>query len=98
MATEIACIDIRPGSEAAFEAGAYTAVPEFSAAAGCSAMRLLRSYETASRYWLIVEWTDVAAHEAFRATPGFAYWRSLVGDFFAAKPAVEHGLPIGISF
>jgi quinol monooxygenase YgiN len=98
MATEIACIDVRAGSEAAFEAGARAAVPEFSAAAGCSAMRLLRSHETAGRYWLIVEWTDVAAHEAFRATPGFARWRELVGDFFAAKPMVEHGLPLDIGF
>ena len=98
MATEIACIDVLPGSEVAFEAGARAAVPEFSAAAGCSAMRLLRSHEIAGRYWLIVEWTDIAAHEAFRATPGFAHWRALVGDFFAAKPAVEHGLPIDISF
>jgi quinol monooxygenase YgiN len=98
MATEIACIDVLPGSAAEFEAGARAAVPEFKAAAGCSAMRLLRSHEVAGRYWLIVEWTDVAAHEAFRTTAGFACWRELVGEFFAAKPAVEHGLAIDIGF
>ncbi|WP_213978907.1 antibiotic biosynthesis monooxygenase family protein [Sphingomonas sp. dw_22] len=97
MATEIARIEVRAGSEAAFEAGARRAVPEFRAATGCSAMRLLRSHEAPACYWLIVEWADVAAHEAFRETAGFARWRELVGDFFASKPVVEHGLPIGIS-
>lgn len=96
MATEIARIDIVPGREDAFEAAATGAVPLFVAAAGCRGMRLLRSHEAGARYWLIVEWRDIAAHDAFRASPDFAEWRRLVGGFFAASPVVEHGLDIDI--
>lgn len=61
-------------------------------------MRLSRSNEDDHRYWLMVEWTDVAAHEAFRKTPAFDEWRTLVGPFLAAVPQVEHGLDISIGF
>jgi heme-degrading monooxygenase HmoA len=97
MATEIARIDIHPGSNAEFEAAVTQAAPLFGAAAGSRGMRLLRSHEEASRYWLVIEWDDVAAHEAFRETPEFAQWRALAGPFFAGRPEVEHGLDIGIS-
>ena len=98
MATEIGRIDVTPGREAAFAAAATQAVPLFAAAEGCASMRLLRSHECAGRYWLIVEWRDVAAHEAFRLTPAFARWRDLVGGYFVASPSVEHGLTIGVGF
>jgi quinol monooxygenase YgiN len=98
MAIEVARIDITPGSGAAFEAALEHAPDLFRRAAGCRKMRLLRSHETADRYWLIVEWTDVAAHEAFRETPAFAEWRALAGPFFVTRPEVEHGLDTGIGF
>src|SRR3546814_9123319 len=95
MATEIARIDVAPGDAEAFVAAAGQAVALFRDAPGCSAMRLQRSHEAAGRFWLIVEWQDVAAHEAFRASPAFAQWRGLVGPYFASPPAVEPGLPAG---
>src|ERR1700761_5207084 len=98
MATEIARIDVQPGSGRAFEQGAAQAVALFAGAAGCRGMRLLPSHEVQERYWLFVEWDSVAAHEAFRETPAFAEWRTLVGGFFVEKPVVEHGLDIGIGF
>jgi quinol monooxygenase YgiN len=98
MATEIACIDVTPGSGEAFEAGAAEAVALFRAADGCTDMRLLRSHEREGRYWLIVDWRDVAAHEAFRATPAFARWRELVGPYFAGPPQVEHGIATAAGF
>lgn len=97
VATEIARIDITQGSSRAFEAAAKRAVELFRTAAGCRHMRLLRSHEATDRYWLMVEWVDVAAHETFRGTPAFAEWRALVGPYFAAKVDVEHGLEIGIA-
>ena len=98
MATEIALIEITPGSGPEFEAAATRAVPLFRNATSCRAMRLLRSHEVEARYWLEVEWSDVAAHETFRETPAFAEWRALVGSFFAERPQVEHGLDLGIGF
>jgi heme-degrading monooxygenase HmoA len=96
MVSEIARLDILAGSQAEFEAAAVRAVPLFTRAAGCRSMRLLHSHEHQDRYWLLVEWDSVAAHEAFRSTPDFAAWRALVGHFFAAAPKVEHGVDIGI--
>jgi len=98
MATEIARLSVVAGAEAAFESAARKAVALFRSAGGCRSMTLLRSHEDGSGYWLIVEWTDVAAHAAFRASPGFAEWRSLVGDCFAGAPSVEHGITTGIGF
>lgn len=98
MATEIARIDIDPGDTDAFVAAAGEAVVLFRGAPGCRAMRLLRSHEAPGRFWLVVEWHEVAAHEAFRQSPAFAGWRALVGPYFAAPPAVEHGLPVGVGF
>ena len=98
MATEIARIDVTPGSGEAFEAAVTRALDVFRQVPGCEHVHLLRSHEEANRYWLIAEWTDVAAHEAFRETPAFAEWRALAGPFFTAKPMLEHGLDIGIGF
>jgi quinol monooxygenase YgiN len=98
MATEIARIDVAPDQAGAFVAAAGKAVVLFREAPGCLAMRLLRSHEHAGRFWLVVEWRDVAAHEDFRASPAFAEWRSLVAACFASPPAVEHGLPTGVGF
>src|SRR3546814_9853587 len=63
MATEIARIDVAPGDAEAFVAAAGQAVALFRDAPGCSAMRLQRSHEAAGRFWLIVEWQDVAAQD-----------------------------------
>jgi quinol monooxygenase YgiN len=98
MIDEIARIDVTPGSEAAFEAGAAEAAPLFKAAAGCHAMRLHRSHEVPGRYWLIIAWDSVEAHLAFRDTPEFAEWRRLVGGYFAGPPSVEHGIPTSAGF
>jgi quinol monooxygenase YgiN len=92
MATEIARIDVKSGTAEQFVAAAEQAVELFRAAPGCLGMRLGRSHEVPDRFWLVVEWRDVAAHEAFRTTPAFARWRELVGGYFAGRPEVEHAL------
>lgn len=96
MTLEIARIDVHADKEEDFLAGASKARPLFLAAKGCSAMSLARSAEVRSRYWLMVEWADIAAHEAFRQTADFAEWRRLVGACFATAPVVEHGLAIDL--
>jgi quinol monooxygenase YgiN len=98
MATEIARIDISSDEAEAFLAAAAQAVSLFQGAHGCSGMRVLRSAEEAGRFWLIVEWRDIAAHEAFRQSAGFAEWRALVGGYFSAPPIVEHGLSTRVGF
>lgn len=98
MIQEIARIEVKPGEEAALEAGAAAALPLFRRAAGCHAMRLNRSYESPGRYWLIIAWESVEAHLAFRETEDFLEWRRLVGSSFAEPPLVEHGIPTEAGF
>jgi quinol monooxygenase YgiN len=88
---EIAEIDVKPGSEAQFEAGVAKAVPLFRGAPGCLAMELHRTLEQPSRYRLIVQWERVENHTLdFRQSEAFQQWRALVGPYFATPPRVEH--------
>src|SRR3954462_6826509 len=61
MFLEIAQVDIKPGQEAEFEAGAAKAAPLFQRAKGCRAMSLQRSVEKPSRYGLLL-WDTVENH------------------------------------
>ena len=91
MITEIAQIDIKPGTEAEFEAGVKNAVPLFKRAKGCHGMALQRSIEKPSRYRLFVQWETVENHTVdFRGSPDFQQWRGFVGHCFASPPEVEH--------
>jgi heme-degrading monooxygenase HmoA len=91
MFLEIAQIEVKPGSEADFEAGVAKAAPLFQRAKGCKGMQLQRSVEFPSRYRLVVKWETVENHMVdFRNSEDFQAWRGLVGAYFAAPPAVEH--------
>lgn len=90
MIHEIATLTVDPGNAAAFIAAVAEARPIFLAAEGCSAMRLERIIEQPGTYLLIVRWSSVEAHEAFRQTPAFQDWRGLAGPFFTAPSQVVH--------
>ncbi|MDF3838938.1 antibiotic biosynthesis monooxygenase [Cupriavidus basilensis] len=91
MIFEIAQFQIKPGTEAAFEAGVAKAATLFQRARGCHGMRLLRSIENPSNYTLEVKWETVENHMVdFRESEDFAEWRKLVGEYFAAAPDVGH--------
>jgi len=91
MITEIAQIDVKPGTESEFEAGVKKAAPLFQRAKGCQGMELRRSIEKPARYRLFVNWATVENHTVdFRGSPDFQEWRRLVGHCFAAPPEVEH--------
>jgi heme-degrading monooxygenase HmoA len=91
MITEIALIDVKPGSEKDFEAAAAKAKPLFARAKGSIGIELHRSIEKPSRYRLLAKWETLENHTVdFRGSEDFAAWRALVGPFFAAPPEVEH--------
>jgi heme-degrading monooxygenase HmoA len=99
MITEIAQIDVKPGTEAEFENGVKNAVPIFKRAKGCRSMELQRSIEKPSRYRLFVGWETVENHTVdFRGSADFQEWRKLVGHCFAAPPEVEHASQITRGF
>ena len=91
MITEIAQIDVKPGTEKDFEAGVKAAAPIFKRAKGCKAMALQRSHEFPSRYRLFIQWETIENHtKDFRESADFQEWRKLVGHCFASPPNVEH--------
>jgi len=88
---EVATIEVKAGLEQAFETGVAAALPVFHRAKGCRSLRLERSIEDPSRYRLVIEWDSIEDHVVgFRNSADFQTWRSIVGDTFAAPPAVEH--------
>lgn len=91
MIKELAEIDIKPGSEAAFEAAATIARDLFLGSKGCIAFRLHRSLEQPSRYRMFVEWETIEDHMIeFRNSDAFLEWRKLCGPYFQNPPRVEH--------
>jgi heme-degrading monooxygenase HmoA len=91
MILEIAQIDVKTGSEEAFEAGVAKAAPLFRRAEGCRGMELQRSLENPSRYRLFVQWETLEHHTVrFRGSEDFQAWRGFVGHCFERPPEVEH--------
>ena len=62
MITEIAQIDVKPGSEKDFEAAVAKARPLFLRAKGGNGFELHRSIEKPSRYRLVAKWQTLENH------------------------------------
>ena len=91
MITEIAQIDVKPGTEKDFEAAVTKARAAFGRAKGFHGFELHKSIEKPQRYRLMVKWQTLENHTVdFRGSENFAEWRGLVGQYFAAPPEVEH--------
>jgi len=91
MITEIAQIDVKPGTEKDFEAAVAKARPLFLRAKGGKGFELHKSIEKPSRYRLMAKWDTLENHTVdFRGSEDFTAWRGLVGQYFAAPPEVEH--------
>jgi heme-degrading monooxygenase HmoA len=91
MVTEIAQIDVKPGTEKDFEAAVAKARPLFMRAKGGKGFELHKSIEKPSRYRLMAKWDTLENHTVdFRGSEDFTAWRALVGQYFASPPEVEH--------
>lgn len=91
MILEAAVLQVKAGTEAAFEAAMAQAAPVIAGAAGYIAHELQRCVETPGRYLLLVRWETLEAHTVgFRSSPAFTEWRAIIGGFFASAPVVEH--------
>src|SRR5712671_8175237 len=91
MITEIAQIDVKPGTEKDFEAAVAKARPLFLRAKGGRGIELHKSIEKPSRYRLMAKWDTLENQTVdFRGSEDFTAWRGLVGQYFASPPEVEH--------
>jgi heme-degrading monooxygenase HmoA len=91
MVTEIAQIDVTPGTETEFEAGVAKARELFGRARGFKSLALHRSIEKPQRYRLVIEWETLENHTVdFYGKDDWKAWRALVAHCFAGAPQVEH--------
>jgi heme-degrading monooxygenase HmoA len=91
MITEIAEIEVKAGMEAQFVSGVESCKPIFARAPGFHKLELHHSIEHPQQFLLMIQWESVAHHmEQFQKSPDFALWRAAVGEYFAAKPKLQH--------
>ena len=91
MILEVAVLNIRIGSEAAYEAAFREASPIISAMPGYVSHQLQRCIEVPNRYILLVNWESIEAHTVgFRGSPEYQSWKRLLHHFYDPFPTVEH--------
>jgi heme-degrading monooxygenase HmoA len=87
---EHALLRVRAGEEGDFEASLREALPIIESAEDCFGAEVRRQAEDGSVYLLLVRWSSVEAHFAFRETALFSTWRSLTHPFYEETPTVTH--------
>jgi len=92
MILELADIRIHPGQQAAFDEAIQRGLDTvIRKARGFRGFKVNKGIENPERYVLMIFWETLEDHTvAFRQSPAFTEWRSIVGPFFAAPPVVEH--------
>lgn len=91
MILEVAVLNVRSGSEAAFESAFEQASPIICSMPGYISHQLQRCVEAPHRYILLVEWQSVEAHTiGFRGSPEYQDWKRLLHHFYDPLPVVEH--------
>jgi heme-degrading monooxygenase HmoA len=87
---EHAVLQVRAGDEANFEDAAREALPIIESAPGCHGAEFRRQEEDPSIYLLLVRWTSLEAHMAFRESALYAKWRELTHPFYVGALNVTH--------
>ena len=95
MITEIAYYEIKPGTEAEFEATVRKNVHLLRRAKGCRGLTLHRSIQKPQRYWIVVQWDTVENHSVdLPITEDFKVWRDHLRPFFTSPPQLEYTNPV----
>ena len=90
MIIEHAWLPVTPGREDDFASSIVAALPVIESAPGCHGAEVRRQIESPSTFLLLVRWTSVEAHMAFRASPLFDDWRSQTHPFYDSPATVTH--------
>jgi heme-degrading monooxygenase HmoA len=91
MILEAAYLNVRLGTEEAFETAFGEAKDIIAAMPGCIALELQRCMESGNRYLLFVKWATLEDHTVgFRTSPEYQRWKTLLHHFYDPFPTVEH--------
>ena len=95
MILEVAVLDVRAGSEAAYEAAFRQASSIIASMPGYICHELQRCIEVPNRYLLLVNWNSLEAHTiGFRGAREYQEWKRLLHHFYDPFPTVEHYQPV----
>lgn len=91
MILEVATLDLRPGTAAAFEAAFQDAQAIVRSMKGYQSHQLQRCLENPDRYVLLINWEFLEDHTVgFRQSAQYQEWRRLLHHFYDPFPVVEH--------
>lgn len=91
MILELAILDIKKDKFEPFEKNIKKAQAIISQSPGYLSHEFQKCIEREQVYILLIKWKSVEAHNVgFRQSELFKEWRSLIGEFFASPPVVEH--------
>jgi quinol monooxygenase YgiN len=88
--TELAAMRALDGHGDLLASSLVEAASVLEADDGCLGVRVMRCVEDPDTFSLQVDWTSVAAHEAFRGSAGPARFRDLVGQHLAPGSPSAH--------
>jgi heme-degrading monooxygenase HmoA len=92
---EVAILNVRAGSGAAFESSFSTAAQIIASSPGYISHELRRCVEVESRYLLLVKWQSLEAHTiGFRGSAAYQQWKALLHHYYDPFPTVEHYEPL----
>jgi heme-degrading monooxygenase HmoA len=93
---EVAILDVRSGTETAFEAAFAEARLLIASIDGFLGFELQRCLEKPSRYILLARWRKLEDHtEGFRGSPQYLRWKELLHHFYNPCPTIEHYRLVG---
>jgi quinol monooxygenase YgiN len=87
---EIARVQTKSTANKGVDQGMAGAVRALSRAPGCRSASAYRCIEDPDMFVLLVTWSSVADHEAFRASAQFSAYRANIADFLAGPPDFAH--------
>ena len=91
MIIELVEMDVKPGSEAAFETAFGPAIELVRRSKGCLSARLLHGIENPSRFRVVVEWETLEDHtEGFRGSPDHTLFRDIIRPYVVRSAPTEH--------
>jgi quinol monooxygenase YgiN len=90
MVLEIVEMGVKPGSEKEFTEAYAAASKEFGPSEGLLSARLTQGVEKPTNFVLLMEWTDLAAHERYAVTEQYGQWRAAIGRYVTGPAAVQH--------
>jgi heme-degrading monooxygenase HmoA len=91
MILEMAVLNVKPGTAAAFENALRNARRLIEASDGFQKMEVRPCLETQNRYLLLVWWESVDDHNiGFRQSDRYEEWRIALHQFYDPFPIVEH--------